>query len=128
MEPITLIVTALAAGASSGAIDTLKDSSKDAAKAACAKLRALARRRLVGRPDGERALEQHITAPQKWEGLLTAELTEAGAANDADLVDAAKALMDIVDQAGAKSGNYNVTIKGSRNVLVGDGNIQIIRS
>ena len=128
MEPITLIVAALAAGASSGFIDTLKDNSKDAAKAAYAKLRALARRRLVGRPDGERALEQHTIAPPKWEGLLTAELMEAGAADDTDLVAAAKAFMDLVDQASAKSGKYDVTIKASRNVVVGDSNIQIIGS
>ena len=41
MESITLIVTALAAGASSGAIEGLTDNVKDAAKAAYAKLHDL---------------------------------------------------------------------------------------
>jgi hypothetical protein len=56
---------------------------------------------------------------------LTAELTEAGAAQDDDLLAAAKALMEIIDQAGAKSGKYNVTIKNSKGIQVGDGNFQI---
>ena len=38
MEPITLIVTALAAGASAGAFDALKDSAKQTATTAYAKL------------------------------------------------------------------------------------------
>jgi len=125
MDPITLIVTALAAGASAGAIDALKDDVKDAVKAAYAKLRGLARKRVAGRPDGELALERYETAPQKWEPVLTGELTEAGAAGDAGLVAAARALMELVDQAGARVGKYNVTIKDSQGVQVGDGNIQV---
>ena len=50
MDPITLIVTALAAGASAGVIDALKDNAKDAAKAAYAKLRGLVRTRVAGTP------------------------------------------------------------------------------
>jgi hypothetical protein len=91
MEPITLIVTALAAGASAGAIDALKDNAKEAAKAAYAKLRGLARKRVAGRVDGELALERYEAAPQKWEAVLTDELTAADAANDAGLVAAAAA-------------------------------------
>jgi len=60
--------------------------------------------------------------------VLTGELTEADAAADTDLVAAAQALMELVDTAGARSGKYNVTIKDSKNVQVGDRNIQIKRS
>lgn len=127
MDAIALIVTALATGASAGALEALKDGVKDKAKAAYAKLRGLASKRVAGRPDAELALERHETAPQKWEGLLTAELTEAGAAADADLVAAAKALMELVDTAGARAGKYNVTIKDSQGVQVGDHNIQVNR-
>jgi RIP homotypic interaction motif len=35
--------------------------------------------------------------------------------------------MDLFDEAGAKAGKYNVTIKNSRGVQVGDGNIQVNR-
>ena len=33
--------------------------------------------------------------------------------------------MELVDQAGAKSGKYNVTIKDSEGIQVGDGNFQV---
>jgi RIP homotypic interaction motif len=125
MEPVTLILTALATGASAGALEALKDDAKEKAKAAYARLHGLVKKRVAGRPHGELALAEYDSAPQKWEGLLTAELTEAGAARDDDLVGAAKALMEIIDQAGAKSGKYNVTIKDSKGVQVGDGNFQI---
>lgn len=127
MDPIGLIVTALATGASAGAIEALKDDIKDTARAAYAKLRELARKRVAGRPDGELALGRHETAPRKWQSVLAGELTEAGAAGDADLVAAAKALMELVDEAGARVGKYNVTIKDSRGVQVGDSNIQLNR-
>lgn len=127
MDPTTLIVTALAAGASAGAIEALKDDVKDAVKAAYAKLRGLAKKRVAGRPDGELALERHATAPRKWESLLNSELVEAGAGADADLVAAAKALMELVDAAGARAGTYNVTVKDSKGVQVGNHNIQFNR-
>jgi hypothetical protein len=125
MEPVTLILAALAAGASAGALDALKDDAKDKARAAYGKLHGLAKKRVSGRPHGELALAEYDSAPQKWEGLLTAELTEAGAAQDDDLVAAAKALMELIDQPGAKSGKYTVTIKDSKGVQVGDGNFQV---
>jgi len=125
MDPVTLIVTALATGASAGTIEALKDDVRDAAKRAYAKLRGLARKRVAGRPDGELALERHESAPQRWESVLAGELTEAGAASDAHLVAAAKTLMELVDGAGARTGKYKVTIKDSKGVQVGDGNIQV---
>jgi hypothetical protein len=124
MDPITLIVTALAAGASAGAIDALKDNAKDAAKAAYAKLRGLVRKRVAGNPGAELALTEHEADPEHWAASLGAKLTQAGAADDATLVAAAQALMDIIDQAGARSGKYTVTVRGSRGVQVGDGNVQ----
>lgn len=77
MDPITLIVAALAAGASAGTLDALRD--------------------------------------------------DAGAADDADLVEAARALMELADAAGTAAGKYNVTIMDSRGVQVGDHNIQVNR-
>jgi hypothetical protein len=124
MDPITLIITALAAGVSQGAVAALSDDVKDAVAKAYGKLRGLARTRVAARPDGPLALERYETAPDTWKPVLTAELTEAGADKDQDLLDAAKALMDLVDQAGARQGKYNVTISGGQGIQVGDGNTQ----
>lgn len=56
---------------------------------------------------------------------LAKKLAEAGAGDDADLVAAAKALMELADQKGAKPGTYSVTIAGPRSVQVRDGDLQI---
>lgn len=125
MEPVSLILTALAAGASAGAVDSLKDTVKDKSKAAYARLHDLARQRVAVRPYGEPALAGYESAPQKWVGLLRAELTEAGAGSDTELIAAAKALMKLVNESGAKSHKYNVTVRDSKGVQVGDGNVQV---
>ena len=124
MEPISLILTALVAGASAGALDALKDDVREKAKAAYAKLRGLAGQRVAGNPVAETALAQYQASPKVWEAPLSDELAKAGAAHDAELVAAAQALMELLDQSGSKSGKYNVTIRDSRGVQVGDGNVQ----
>jgi hypothetical protein len=120
VDPVTLIVTALAAGAASA----LQDGASAAVKDAYARLTALVKRRFAGRPKGELVLDEHHAAPQTWEKPLAAELSASGAENDADLVAAAQALMNVVDEAGARSGKYLVTIRGSQGVQVGDHNTQ----
>jgi hypothetical protein len=124
MDPVTLIVTALAAGASAGVIDALKDNAKDAGKAAYARLRGLAQRRVAGNPGAELALAEHQADPENWAAPLKAKLTLVGAGDDAELVTAAQALMDLVDRAGANAGKYHVTISGGQGVQVGEGNVQ----
>ena len=104
MDPVTLIVTALAAGAASA----LQDGASSAVKDAYARVKALVMRRFANRPKGELVLAEHEAAPQVWEAPLAAELSAAGAGGDADLVAAAQALMGLVDQAGSRSGKYVV--------------------
>jgi len=120
MDPITLIVTALAAGAALG----VKDAASSAVKDAYAGLKALAKRRLAGRPDAEVVLARHEHAPQTWQAPLLAELGEAGADRDRDLVAAAQALMNLVDAAGARAGKYTVDVRGAQGVQIGDHNRQ----
>lgn len=127
MDQITLIVTALAAGSSAGAISALQDDVKDLVKAAYANLRGLARKRIADQPGSELVLAKHEAYPQTWEAPLAMMLTEAGAADDAVLVEAARALMELVDAPGSALGTYNVTIKGSQGTQVGDNNIQVNR-
>lgn len=116
MDPITLIVTALATGAATA----LTDAASSAVKDAYASLRALVRRRLAGRPDAELVLARHESAPQTWQAPLAAVLSEADADHDTDLVAAAQALMHLVDQAGARAGKYTVDMRGAQGVQVGD--------
>jgi RIP homotypic interaction motif len=120
MDPITLIVTALAAGAVSG----ITDSASSAVKDAYVKLTALVRKRLAGRPDAELVLARHEQAPQTWQAPLAAELGDAGADRDTGLVAAAQALLSLVDAAGASAGKYAVDVRGAQGVQVGDHNRQ----
>ena len=125
MDPITLIVAALAAGATAGGLDTVKDATKSAIQSAYTKLRGLAKKRIAGNPAAELALTEYEADPEHWETPLVAKLTQLGAAADPDLVAAAKALMELVDAPGARAGKYNVTIKNAEGLQIGDNNIQV---
>jgi hypothetical protein len=116
MDPITLIVTALAAGATSGVSGTLSAAARDA----YTNLVTLVKKRFAGRPDAELVLAKHENAPQIWQAPLAAELGEAGADRDSDLLAAAKALMALVDAAGSLAGKYVVDVRGSQGVQIGD--------
>jgi hypothetical protein len=125
MEEVSLILTALAAGATGGALDALKDDVKDKAKTAYVKLHGLVRHRFQGNASAEVILFEHQADPQTYAAPLAKKLTEAGAGGDAELVAAARALMKLVDGTGARSGKYIVTIRDSKGIQVGDGSIQV---
>lgn len=116
MDPITLIVTALAAGAALG----VKDSASSAVADAYAWLKSLVQRRLASRPDAELVLARHESAPETWQTPLIAELDSAGAGGDPDLVAAAQALMRLLDDSGTRAGKYTVDVRGAQGVQIGD--------
>jgi hypothetical protein len=119
MDPVTLILTALTAGAALGVKDTAS-----AAEDAYQSLKALVKRRLAGRPDGELLLARYEGAPQTWGAPLASELTAAGADADTDLVAAAQIVMRLTDPSGSLARKYNVDVSGSHGVQVGDHNTQ----
>jgi hypothetical protein len=120
VDTVTLILTALAAGAALG----VKDTASQAVKDAYGSLKALVHRRLAGRGDGELALARYEEAPDTWEAPLAKELTATGAGDDARLVAAAQALMALADAAGSQAGKYAVQVHGGQGVQVGDHNTQ----
>ena len=123
MDPVTLIVSALAAGAALGVTDTVSSAIKDA----YASLKALIRERLAGRPDAEVVLTRHEQAPETWRAPLMDELGQAGAGSDPGLLAAAQALLRLVDEAGTRAGKYTVDARGAQGVVIGDTNVQINR-
>ena len=116
MDPTTLIATALAAGAALG----LKDTASSAVRDAYAGLKALVIKTLGDQPGAEVVLSRYEKAPETWQAPLIAELDEAGAGHDLDLVAAARALMSLVDEAGVRAGKYTVDVRGAQGVQVGD--------
>jgi hypothetical protein len=118
MDPITLIVTALAAGAALGLQDTASAMVKDA----YASLKALVKKRLGGDPGAEMVLARHEQAPETWQAPLKEELARTGADGDGDLIAAAKALLDLVGAGSA--GKYTVDVRAAQGVQIGDHNRQ----
>jgi hypothetical protein len=119
MDPVTLIVAALAAGAAVGVQDTASAMVKDA----YASLKALVKKRLGGGPRAELALARHEQDPGAERAQLTAELARARAGDDPDLVAAAKAVLELAGEAG-RPGKYTVDARGAQSVQVGDHNQQ----
>jgi hypothetical protein len=111
---------ALSAGASSA----LQDDAKGAVKVAFERLRQLVKRRFKDPANGEYLMEKHAAAPEVWQEPLKAELVEARAADDQDVIAAAQELMKILDSRGTAAGKYNVNAQGSRGVQIGDRNTQ----
>jgi|SRR5215216_1375010 len=108
MEPLTLIVTALVAGATAAAKETTGQAIKDAYNG----LKALIKRRFQGKPEAEIALEKHEEKPQVWEKPLQEALTEVGATEDEEILKAAQEVQKHVDPKGAAKGKYNVQFHG----------------
>jgi hypothetical protein len=116
MDPVSLIVAALAAGASAA----LKDTAGQAVKDAYGGLKALLRRKLGDAPLTQQVIEKHAAAPDVWEKPLQEELASTDVAEDEDVIRAAQALLARVDPEGARGGKYNVTITGGKGIVVGD--------
>lgn len=120
MDPISVIVTALAAGAGAGVKDTVSQTVQDAYGG----LRELVRRRVSGRPGADTVPLQPETAPQGWQESLSAELAAVDAGSDQEIVAAAQRVLALVDQAGTQAGKYRVDAQGAQGVQVGDHNTQ----
>jgi hypothetical protein len=114
MDPITLIVTALAAGSGESALEALTDDVTDAIKAAYATLLGLVRSRVCDQPGAELVLAQYEDDPGTWETPLAKMLRDTGAAVDANLLAVAHALLELADAVGTAEGKYDVTISGSQ--------------
>ena len=115
MDPITLIVAALVAGASAG----LKDTASTVIKDSYAGLKSLIRKRF-GHRDPE--IDQQLSAVDQRPDINPAPLAEtlrsAGAGQDADLLAAAKALLEQADPDGKWLRQVqNITISQSKGVV-----------
>lgn len=109
MDPITLILTSLAAGASA----TLNDTAGQAIKDAYVGLKSLLKRKFGGRLDGDMILEKHEQKPEVWREPLKEELTEAGADQDEEIVRAAHELAKLVDPGTARAFEQHIVNYGA---------------
>jgi hypothetical protein len=112
MDPITLIVAALVAGGS----EAVKETASKAVKDAYDGLKHLIQRRFHGNEAGEVALAKHAEKPEVWEPALREELENSGAADDAELVRAAQALVEQVNSERVARGEQTIVVGGTVNV------------
>jgi hypothetical protein len=93
-------------------------------KDAYAGLKALVKKRLGGGPGADLVLAKHEQAPETWQAPLMAELARTGADGDRDLIAAAQALLDLIGEAGGRTGKYTIDVRGGQGVQIGDHNRQ----
>ncbi len=109
MDPTTLILTALATGAS----EVLKDTATQAVKDAYDGLKALIKRKFKGNSDAEMILRRHEQQPETWKAPLEEELDQTDVAQDQEVLAAAQKVMTLIQPQQAAMGKYNVQITGN---------------
>ena len=109
MDPVTLILTALAAGAAAGGQAIAGDAIKDT----YAGLKTLIQRKFAGKPKAELALAEHENDPETWQAPLKKALAEEHLDQDQQIIEAAQKVMHLVQPQQAAMGKYNVQITGN---------------
>jgi len=119
MEPISLILAALLAGMSTG----IGSVTADAIKGSYEGLRRALKRKLASEPGAEAAIDGYLADQDRYEDQLRRALWKAGADRDDDIISTARAIVAAADpQALSK---FNVSIRDSENIQVGDRNVQV---
>jgi hypothetical protein len=116
MDPITLVISALGAGA----VAALNETAGQAVRDAYAGLKKLLKRKLGDAAGADAILDRHEAKPEAWDGAVTTILKETNAAEDEEVIAAAKKLLELVDPAGAATGKYNVVVSGGQVGVIGD--------
>lgn len=120
MDPVTLIVAALAAGAAAAA----KDVGGEAVKSAYSGLKALITKKFGARADVVTAVASIEQKPDSGNrrGVLQEELEAAGAGKDEELLEQVQALLALLEKNGAQTGvSYIATNTGSGAIAQGKG-------
>ena len=121
MDPVSLVVAALVAGAAAGVAGTASSVVSDA----YAGLKNLVRGRIAARQIGaETVLDRATVSPPTWEAELVPVLTAAEVGQDEHVRAAAQQLLRLVDPSGWAAGKYVVDLRDAMGVQVGDHNTQ----
>jgi len=113
MEPLTIILAVLAAGASGLADATAQDLYN--------KLKLMVVRKFDGKPDAELVLAKYQQKPEIWAEPLKAELIETGVVQDSEILRVAEELMKVVKPQETSAGKFNVQAGTIEGLAQGDG-------
>ncbi len=117
MDPVSVVLAALAAGATAAAKDTASQAVKDA----YAGLKALVKKRFDRKPQAEMTLVEYEKDTDTWEKPLQKSLVETGADQDEAIVQQAQLLLKLINPQQASQGKYNVQIGEGKGIVIGDG-------
>ena len=93
MEPLSLIIAALAAGATAG----IQGVAGDAIKEAYQGLKELIQRKFVGNRKAEMTLEEYEKRPEVWEEPMKTAIQETGIDKDQEIVQRAQKLLSFIN-------------------------------
>ena len=116
IDPISLIITALVAGATAAAKDTAEQAVKDAYKG----LKELIKNKFASEPKAQMVLEEHETDPETYGAALKKKLIEAGLDKDAEIIKLAQELLEKEKPEESAAGKYNINAQGSNIAVMGD--------
>ena len=108
MDPMTLILTALVAGAAKAAGDAAPDAYKG--------LKALIQKKIAGKPAAEMVLAEHEKDPETYAAPLKKNLVEAGVDQDEEILKAAKELLEQLKPQEAAAGSINIG-QGAKGII-----------
>lgn len=109
MDPVTLVLAALVAGAAKGVGSAAESAVGDAYR----NLKGLLGRLLRGRQAAEVALQEHESNPAVWKAPLETELRAVGVDSDAAVLEAARQVVKAADPAGFAAGKYSIVASGA---------------
>lgn len=108
VDPISLIVAALAAGAVAGAKDVAGAAIKDTYTA----LKDLIKRKFAGNKKAEETLDDHEKDPDVYEKPMRKVLQQSGADQDQQIIQVAEQLLQQLRSQGSSAGKYNPVFQG----------------
>jgi hypothetical protein len=120
VDPVTLIVGALAAGALRGAGETASTVVSDVYVA----LKTAVTARFAEKGVPAEVLAEHEDDPETYERPLAKGIRQARAEQDPRIVLLAQELMRLMNGDDARTGKYTVNLRGAQGIQVGDGNTQ----
>lgn len=120
MDPISLIIEALAAGAAAA----LKDTAGKAIKEGYVALKSAIKRAWSDPETSDVLLNEYEKDPETYQKPIEKKLKEKKLDDNQDIIALAQAVLKQTDPEGHAKGKYQVTISHSQKFQVGDGNTQ----
>src|SRR5262249_19171788 len=120
MDPVSVIVAALIAGAGVGAKDVASAAVKDTYQA----LRRLVESRLAPRSDIAALLDGQDNDGSDRERRLMDVVVDSGVDRDPEVITSAERLLALMDTKRPEESKYSVDLRDAKGVQVGDGNTQ----